>query len=545
MNSIIKSLIYSINVLPYVLDKAVPSSIGVLVAGTAILTDLKDSTEIADNLVAANVQPSSTNKESKIGKERRSKESSASSKNSGLLITKPVTLNHNVITLNSNTTTTTSTETKSAIIKIKPSQALSSKSSQNHLPPTGHNLKAHSQQKTSGLAPSSTPSPVKRNHTVKRSDQFKQNGGHSIGKNKSYATGIRKERKKKLSITSNKAISNLTSNLVNKLQPVTKTNGIAQQSTKLNQQVVEKNPKTNSSASKPQITNSNHQNSQRSSNSKHFLPSSAPEPTNSLVGSSSKSVLGLLNRAASKAQQPTQQKEAFTIVLDVQETSSPKTTSVKPSVAKTSLATKSSDQSETSKKLKIDLPPASSTPTPSAHKSCGSMRSASVTITPIAFNNSSTSAKEHSSPSLTAVQLDTASMRSKPSGSCLKAASTNNMLANQTGKSLEIHPCNFYSSSSNSAVVSSSKKAAADPPCIAAANSPVSNPSACKVNEANGEASSPANEFSMKGSTKKAAKAVGQPKQNSEKIEQVLPISHGWKFEGEPIKKMVMISVCD
>lgn len=579
----------------FFLNEAVPSSIGVLVAGTAILTDLKDSTETADNLVATNVQPpasSSTNKESKTGS-KKSKELN-SKKGSGLL--NAATLNQQPISLNSNTTTTTSTEIKSAIIKIRPSPALSSKSSHNDLPSTGHNEpnnlktknpKANSQSTNNQMANSlktNHSSSVKRKHLEKRPpEEVRQNGDNSIGKSKSsYATGIRKERKKKLSIASNQLLNKVNSNLVNNLHVANKanSNGITQPPTKLNQQVAAKEPKQATSSSstpaiKPQITNSNqHLNSQRLSNLKHFLPCSAPEPTNrlNLVGpnsaprpstttGSSNGPGDLVMVVSPKTKQPGQQTEAFTIVLNKKDSTNATNSSAKQPAAKTSLVTKSPpaeqqpEQPEqppvSSKKLKIDLPSIISTSTPNAaHKSNGgnSIRS-SVTITPIALNSSSsTSAKEHSSPSLTAVQLDTASMRAKASGSLKAAASTNNTLNNQTGKCLEIHPCNFYSSSSSTVSISS-KKSVADSPNTAANSPAASNPSPLKANDANLEATSSANaEFSMKGSTKKAAKSGSQAKQNSEKLghEQVLQIvSHGWKFEGEPTKKTVMISVCD
>lgn len=522
---------------------------------------------VASNVTnITNIKPStSTNRESKTGKEsgKRSKESTA----------KPLTLtmNHSPITLNSNTTTTKSTEIKSATIKIKPSQALSSKATPNHLPAMAYNGSKTHGLKSSGL------SSVKRNHAAKRApEEAKQNGSYSIGESQSFATGIRKEKKKKkkkkknLLLTSNQPIVSLTNSLTNNPQSAnkTKSNGITP--TKSNQQVVAKDPKT-SSPSKAQIINSNHHqlNSQRLGSSKHFLPCPAPEPTSALnlvgltstpkssIASATNSHQAAVNPVlfTSSKQPAAHPKEALSIVPSKKDASPPKSTgcAAKQSVGKTSVVTRSppAEQPEPQplpsgkKTLKIDLhSAANSTSTPSAHKSCGSMRSVSVTITPIALNNSSTSAKERSSPSLTAVQLDTASMRAKPSGSCLEA-STNNMLANQTGKSLEIHPCNFYSSGSNSAVVISPKKLVADPPSIAA-TSPASNPSPFKVNDANLEAFSSANEFSMKGSTKKAAKSGGaaQVKQASEKIEQALLVSHGWKFEGEPIKKMVMISVC-
>lgn len=544
---------------------------------------------------------SSTIKESKSGS-KKSKELSGKKADSGLVNAATLTLNHQPLTLNSNTTTTTSTETKSAIIKIRPSQALSSKSSHNHLPATAHNgskmntpktnvktnsaktssmktdnvktndqkannLKTNDQKANSLKTTNHSPS-MKSKHVAKKpSEEVRQNGDNSIGKSISYATGIRKERKKKLSIASsellnNKLNSNLNNNSIKVNNLLVASNGIAQQPTKLNQQVAVKEPKQSSSSTgKPPITNSTHHtNSQRLSNSKHFLPCSAPEPTNrlnlvGLNGAPSTTAANGLNAGdlvmlvSPKTTQPAQQTEAFTIVLNKKDAGTPKpNANAKQPAAKTSLATKSSPTEQppeqppvSSKKLKIDLQSSVSTSTPNAaHKSNGgsSIRS-SVTITPIALNSSSTS--EHS-PSLTAVQLDTASMRAKGSGS-LKAASTNNMLNNQTGKCLEIHPCNFYSSSS-SAVAISSRKLVADSPST---SSPAaSNPSPTKANDANLDAASTA-DHSMKGSAKKAAKSGGQTKQSGEKLgqEQALQmVSHGWKFEGEPTKKMVMISVC-
>lgn len=545
--------------------QAVPSSmtgISGIIVGSAILKDLNDSTTADDLNVSNNLLTTNniklTSKESQItaNKEQSSKKSSKeSSNNKKVLNTKILSIdkqdnlkNQATLNNNTNTVTTTSTETKSAIIKIKPSQALTAKSSQQQQN-LGSQLKIDN---SSSLKNINKPNEVKQNGTDLMNDNLKNNDlmKSSLMKNKTLATGIRKERRKKIYVTSKPLVDdNKSSVKVNNL------NIISNQQSKLNQQVdtkLDKEQQKSPNSTKLTIDSNNQSNNQRLTNQsiqKNFLPCSAPEPTQlnlielsntkpSTIMDSKNNVTNLV-LLSSKPEQA--KKESYTIQLlnKKDNKSPPKGSNSEKSQSpknKTAIIVKTSpDQTTISKKLKIDSNQSTYTiplmPIVKTDSSITDSIKNSITITPIALN----STKESSS--LTTVQLDTASMRIS-SNKKSSTASTNNMF-NQTGKSLTIHPCNFYSNSAVALNSSSPSKKLIINDSLSTKDQLNNLP---KVNDVNLDST---NDSSMKGSNKKSAKSSNQVKHNEKIVghEQIVQVFHGWKFEGEPVKKSVMISV--
>lgn len=410
--------------------------------------------------------------------------------------------------LNSDTVTTTSTETKPAIIKIKPSFSFGTQNNSQN-------------EKIAKTVSSSNKSSKAKNLT-----KIHQNGDSSI-KSTSLATGI----SKKL------AISNQMKKVikVNNLNSTTETNNIDKITINSDHKLL-KNQNSLNKAMKMQQNNINKLLSKTNSMSNSVVSPVLKSANNiGLQGSKPNKATNLL--LINKSPQQQTKKDSLTIVLN---------NNNKKESNGSKLANKSNDSSPlvTGKKLRIDLN--SNDPINKSNQQSNDWKN-SVTITPIALNTSnSTSLTKVSSNkeqySLTTVQLDTASMRSNTAATnttTTKKSSTNNMLnQNQTGKSLTIHPSNFYSNSAinfNSTATLNRKQTDLQ-------TNQSNTVGSLKVNDANLDNLNEAS--SMKGFNKKASKS-NQVKHNEVIDHEQLLLSHGWQWVGEPVKVNVSRSLAN
>ena len=540
-----------------------PSTIGVLGSAVNIIKDSPDlivvsnsnlaTTNVVTNLVATNLvttdlpttttlittTPVKQTKEAKTSSvttnnkdqicKKSSKETSSVNrkleKTKNLLKNKPIslTLNHspvnlNNLTNNSNTTTTSTIQTKSAIIKIKPSQSLSTTTTTDN--GASKTIPSKIDSPSSKVVKSKS---LNSNANHKDVKQQKQNGNLTT-KTKSLATGIRKDREKKVVITTNQMNNGLNRKLVNNLNT--------------------------SKSTQPKLITNDHQIGS-SQQQKSFLPPPAPEPIIAnqfnLVGLNSSNLV-LLNSTKSNVQQQQQQPaKTLTIVLSKKDATPPKATNNKQTVTTNLKTNKTAIIIKRPNDLKSPTATSTSSPLntqPLTNNNNKSNRN-SITITPIAMNtNSTTNSTITKEASLTTVQLDTASMRT---ATTKKSASTNmnNNMFNQTGKCLTIHPSNFYSNgavgiSSTTTTTTTTKKLT--PTDLRTNNQLINSNSSSKVNDVNLNLDYSPNESPMKGFNKKTTKS-NQLKQNEKKTDHELQISHGWNFVGSPTKKTVMISV--